>query len=123
MQNSIFSNHKDMVRALIKPAEHIAAEIDADKANLIHMVLGISGESGELLDAIKKHAIYNKTLDINNVIEELGDLEFYLEGLRQALNISREDTISANIKKLSVRYSEATYSDKAAQDRRDKEYE
>jgi len=83
------------------------------------MIMGISGEAGELLDAVKKCTIYRKPLDVPNVLEELGDLEFYLEGLRQILGISREQVLNQNIAKLRVRYGQK-YSDKAAQDRVDK---
>jgi NTP pyrophosphatase (non-canonical NTP hydrolase) len=92
----------------------------ADSAHLIHMIMGLCGETGELLDAIKKSVIYNKTLDIENVIEELGDIEFYLEGLRQSLGITRDETLSENISKLTVRYADLSYTDKAAQERADK---
>lgn len=85
-----------------------------------HAVSGISGEAGELLDAIKKAVIYRKPLDRVNVIEELGDIEFYLEHLRQVIGISREETIVANEAKLSVRYN-GKYSNQSAQDRKDKE--
>ena len=77
-------------------------------------------KQGELLDAIKKFVVYNKELDIANVIEELGDLEFYMEGLRQCLRISREETLRENMVKLGKRYREAVYSDKAANERADK---
>jgi NTP pyrophosphatase (non-canonical NTP hydrolase) len=80
----------------------------------------ICGEAGELFDAVKRAVIYRKDLDIANVIEELGDLEFYLEGLRQAYGLSREQTIEANIAKLSKRYESLSYSDTAAQTRADK---
>lgn len=46
-----------------------------------HALLGIIGELGELTDAHKKHAIYEKPLDRGNVIEELGDIRFYLQML------------------------------------------
>jgi hypothetical protein len=58
---------------------------------------------------------------MENVIEELGDLEFYMEGLRQELGISRDLTLDRNISKLSKRYHSATYSDSQAQERADKE--
>lgn len=109
-----------MVTALAKPGEQIIAELTPEKAHQLHMAVGVSGESGELLDAIKKAVIYNKPLDVENVIEELGDLEFYMEGLRQSLNITRHDTIVANIKKLGKRYSDGGYSNQQAQDRADK---
>ena len=112
-------NFKDMVKALAKDGNTLASEITGEDAHLMHMAIGISSESGELLDAIKKQVIYRKPLDKENVIEELGDLEFFMEGLRQGLSITREETISANIAKLGKRYSDG-YSDEAAQARADK---
>lgn len=111
---------EDMVSALAKDGDEIVQELTPNQAHNLHMAVGISGESGELLDAIKKYVIYNKDLDIENVVEELGDLEFYMEGLRQGLDITREETITANIKKLGVRYSGGVYSDVDAQVRADK---
>lgn len=113
-------NHAEMVKALAKPGEQIAAEMDGHCAHLIHMTLGICGEAGELLDGVKKAVIYRKPLDRENIVEELGDLEFYLEGLRQGCGITREETIEANIKKLGKRYEAFKYSDQAAQTRADK---
>lgn len=112
--------HSEMVSVLVKPGEDIIASLTPEKAHLWHMATGVAGEAGELLDAIKKHVIYNKPIDIENVIEELGDLEFYMEGIRQGLGITREQTIEQNIAKLSVRYHGLTYSDQKAQDRADK---
>lgn len=109
-----------MVRALAKPGDAIIASMTPESAHLLHMAVGISGEAGELLDAIKKSVIYNKPIDIVNVIEELGDLEFYMQGLRDALALNRSETIDATIKKLSKRYKGFEYSDQAAQDRADK---
>jgi len=83
------------------------------------MILGICGESGELLDAVKKAVIYRQDLDKDNVEEELGDIEFYLEGFRQRLGIKRLDTLRANIKKLKKRYP-FYYTNKAAKERKDK---
>lgn len=113
-------SHSDMVNALAKPGEQIAEEITADDAHIMHMAIGISGEAGELLDAIKKQVIYRKELDRENVIEELGDLEFYMEGLRQGLGITREQCLQANIDKLGTRYKNFKYSNQKAQDRADK---
>lgn len=112
--------HSEMVTALAKPGKVIADELTGNDAHLLHMAVGISGESGELLDAVKKASIYRKPIDRENVIEELGDLEFYMEGLRQGLDITREETLDANITKLGKRYEGHQYSDSAAQARADK---
>ena len=113
--------HSEMVTGLVKSGQTIKEEITAEDAALIHMIMGISGEVGELMDAVKKNVMYRKPLDMENVIEELGDIEFYLEGFRQALGVKREDTLAANIGKLGVRYKGFSYSDQAAQDRADKQ--
>ena len=84
------------------------------------MASATCGESGELFDAIKRWVLYEKPLDRANVVEELGDLEFYMEGLRQGLDITREETIAANCEKLGKRYAAGNFSNKAAQERADK---
>lgn len=111
--------YKEMVKALIKPGEDIVKTMTPEQANLWHLATGVSGEAGELLDAVKKHVIYNKPLDRVNVVEEIGDIFFYMEGVMQSLNISEEEVLHHNMDKLGVRYSSG-YSDKAAQERADK---
>jgi len=112
--------HQEMVKVLAKNGDTIAEELTGTEAHIIHMVMGISGEAGELLDAIKKATIYRKPIDMENVIEELGDIEFYMEGLRQKLNITRDETIVANMDKLGKRYEGFAYSDNSAKQRKDK---
>lgn len=112
-------NYEDFVSQRIKPGASIVEDVTAESMNLLHMAIGIAGEAGELLDAIKKHVVYNKKLDKANVIEELGDLEFYMQGLRSQLGLMRFEVLSANVDKLSKRYK-TQYTDKQAQERADK---
>lgn len=110
-----------MVTNLAKPGLDIIRQMTPDQAHMLHMAAGASGEAGELLDAIKRNAIYQKPLDRANVIEELGDIEFYLEGLRQTLGISRSETLRGNMDKLlKGRYKTGSYSDAQAIARADK---
>lgn len=111
--------HPELVRALAKPGEAILAELTPERCHLLHMAGCIGEEAGEVFGVIKKHVFYNKPLDLAKVIEELGDIEFYLEGLRQGLGIDRETVLQANIDKLSKRYAGLNYSDAAAQARVD----
>ena len=53
----------------------------ADHIN--HMCLGIVGEMGELVDAIKKAYVYGKGIDQTNIVEEVGDVSWYTAGLVQ----------------------------------------
>jgi NTP pyrophosphatase (non-canonical NTP hydrolase) len=113
------NKYSEFVKSRTKPSSNIVETFDASKAGLVHAMLGIETEAGELLDPIKKTVIYNKELDIDNIVEELGDLEFYMEMLRQELNLTREFVILKNMSKLKKRYP-TKYSDKDALERKDK---
>ena len=93
---------------------------DTKEMMLLHAALGICGEAGELGDAIKKSVIYGKPLDTANVIEELGDLRFYMEALAGILELRENSIIQHNVDKLSKRYKELKYSNEAAIAREDK---
>jgi len=112
----------NFVLSLLKPGSEIYDQMTPYKANIWHIATGISGEAGELLDAVKKYVAYNKPLDLDNVVEELGDLEFYMQAMREAVGVTREQVIQQNMLKLSKRYN-GSYSDKAAQERADKKEE
>ncbi|MCK9596684.1 nucleoside triphosphate pyrophosphohydrolase family protein [Candidatus Pacearchaeota archaeon] len=73
---------------------------------LMHAILGISTESGELVDAIKKYIFYNKSLNNINLVEEVGDLLWYIAIICDVLDISFEEVMKKNIAKLRVRYPE-----------------
>lgn len=114
------TDYSKMVSALAKSGAEILNELTPADAHALHMSVGISGEAGELLDAIKKGAVYRTGYDRDNIIEELGDLEFYMEGLRQGFGITRQETLDANVAKLAKQYAAGNYSDEAAQARADK---
>lgn len=120
MTSTLEQNHATMVKALAKDGAAILASLTPEKCHLNHMATGVATEAGELVDAVKKHVQYEKPLDRENVIEELGDLEFYMEGLRRGAGITREETLEANMKKLGKRYKDFQYSDQRAHDRADK---
>lgn len=104
--------YDNFVRNLIKP--------DTEAMMALHAGLGVCGEAGELADAIKKEYIYKKPRDLANVIEELGDLEWYMQAVRNHYGLTRENILQANADKLSVRYKQLKYSDEAAIERADK---
>ena len=109
-----------MTIALAKDGEDILKNLTPEQANLWHMATGIGGEAGEIEDCIKKHVIYQKPLDVENIKEELGDLLFYMSNLMQSVGLSFEEILQHNIDKLSVRYSSGKYSNAQAQERADK---
>lgn len=122
----MFKNYSEMVAKLAKDGKEIQDSMDSNKVHLMHMVMGISGEVGELMDVVKKHIAYDKPLDIENVLEELGDIEFYLEGFRKGLHdgghtaLGRVEILDMNMSKLSKRYHKGSFSNDQANDRADK---
>ena len=48
-----------------------------------HMALGVVGEMGEIVDQLKKAYIYSKPLDQVNIVEEVGDVAWYVAGVLQ----------------------------------------
>ena len=121
MKINLEKQFDEMTLALAKNGQDIINDLTPKKADLLHMAVGVSGEAGELLDAVKKAVIYNKEMDLENIIEELGDLEFYMSKIRQIVGITREEILQRNIDKLSVRYAKGKYSNGQAQERADKE--
>jgi NTP pyrophosphatase (non-canonical NTP hydrolase) len=71
-----------------------------------HAVDGLVTESGELVDALKRHRFYGKELDKVNLVEEAGDLCWYLSVLFDELGVSWEEAWDWNIRKLQKRFPE-----------------
>jgi NTP pyrophosphatase (non-canonical NTP hydrolase) len=112
--------YEQFVQSIVKPGHDILVQLTPLQASILHMAVGVSGEAGELLDAIKKHAVYQKQLDFDNVREEAGDILFYLTGLLNELGLTLNECIEANVEKLSKRYPEKRYTNEAAIARADK---
>ncbi len=93
-----------------------------ENAQLLHAVLGISGEAGELTDAVKKSVMYGKELDVKNVKEEAGDILWYMSLLLNAIGSSFDEVMQMNHDKLEKRYP-GGFTEKLAQARLDKQGE
>ena len=73
---------------------------------LINSALGIGGESGEVIDLIKKSAFHGHNLNVEKIKGEMGDVCWYLAEIATALNFNFEEVFTGNIEKLSKRYPE-----------------
>ena len=93
--------------------------ITPDMSALAHASIGIATESGELLDALKKHWVYEQSFDVENAVEEIGDLLFYIEAACQTLGVTMQACKDANVDKLKKRYPDG-YTNEAAKERADK---
>jgi NTP pyrophosphatase (non-canonical NTP hydrolase) len=101
--------------------DELGARLDESisQLRLLHGAMGISGEAGELMDAIKKHILYNKPLDVTNVKEELGDLCWYMALMLDQVGSSFDEVMKMNHDKLEKRFP-GGFTEKLAQQRLDK---
>lgn len=72
--------------------------------NLSNYALGLTGESGEVADAIKKTIYHGHQLDVDEIKKELGDVLHYVAGLADFLGLTLEEIAFGNIEKLKARY-------------------
>jgi NTP pyrophosphatase (non-canonical NTP hydrolase) len=95
-------------------AERIG-ELDQQGANIERLLtagVGINAEGGEFLEIIKKMIFQGKPWNEDNrehLIIELGDIMWYIAQATQALEISIDEVIARNVKKLERRYPEGTF--------------
>ena len=85
-------------------------ELDGQVANierLLTSAVGISAEGGEFTEIVKKMVFQGKPWNDANkhhLVTELGDIMWYVANACMALEISFDDVIATNVKKLEKRY-------------------
>ena len=102
------------------------SSLDGKGANihrLLTAAVGISAEGGEFMEIVKKMVFQGKPWDEHNrkhLIIELGDVMWYVAQACMALDISFDEVIEGNIKKLEKRYPggkfDINYSEVRAED-------
>lgn len=86
------------------------------KLRILHALIGINTENGELQDQFKKHIFYGRELDIVNIVEEIGDLFWYIAILCDEIETPFEEIWQKNIEKLKKRY-EGKFTETKAENR------
>ena len=77
-----------------------------DIGGILNGCLGLAGETGELLDMIKKWVFHNKEFDIEHAKKELGDVCWYIAMIAQSFGWNLDEIMKMNIDKLKARYPE-----------------
>ena len=80
-----------MVKALAKEGEAIISDMTPLSAHLLHMALGVAGEAAEITEHLFAVAVHNLPFDRVHFVKELGDMEFFLEGLVQRQSVAPID--------------------------------
>lgn len=92
--------------------------------DMLHAMIGVTTEAIELLqNTISILNGRSAVKDYSNIVEEMGDIYWYLAVLQRATGISEEKVKSKNIMKLRARYPEKFTTDDALNRDLDKEAE
>jgi NTP pyrophosphatase (non-canonical NTP hydrolase) len=71
---------------------------------LWYLALGLNGEAGEVADLVKKFERHAKPFDRQKMIDELGDVLWYLTVTAAAAGTNLVEVAKANVAKLEARY-------------------
>jgi NTP pyrophosphatase (non-canonical NTP hydrolase) len=83
----------------------LAASTDSNAGDaLVVAALGLAGEAGEFADRVKKIVAQGHALDRDALVDEAGDILWYLAKAARALDVSLEEIALRNGDKLAARY-------------------
>lgn len=71
---------------------------------ILNGILGLCGETGEVADHIKKATFQGHELNKGQLVNELGDVCWYIAIMATGLNVDLETVMKKNIEKLMKRY-------------------
>lgn len=90
----------DYQREVARTSKHPDAGADL----VIKDALGLAGETGEVVELIKKARFHGLPLDTDKLRSEIGDVLWYLTDLCAQAGITLADAAQANVAKLRARY-------------------
>ena len=93
--------------ALLSRITELDIEQDADVPRLLTAALGLTDESGEFTEVVKKIILQGKPYNEENIFHmkrELGDICWYLAQACMALDTTFDEIIEMNVDKLKARY-------------------
>ena len=108
--------------ALLSRITELDIEQDADVPRLLTAALGLTAESGEFTEVVKKILLQGKPYNEENVFHmkrELGDICWYLAQACMALDTTFDEIIEMNVEKLKARYPGGEFDVHQSENRKD----
>ena len=75
-----------------------------DLGGILNGCLGLSGETGEFNDMVKKWIFHEKSLDVDHAQKEVGDILWYIAMICHSFGWDMNQIMQMNIEKLKARY-------------------
>ncbi len=118
----VTSNESLDLAALLSRITELDIEQDADVPRLLTAALGLTAESGEFTEVVKKIILQGKPYNEDNVFHmkrELGDICWYLAQACMALDTTFDEIIEMNVDKLKARYPGGEFDVHKSENRKD----
>ena len=103
----VTSNESLNYAALLTRMNSLELENDCNVPQLLTAALGLTAESGEFTEVVKKIILQGKPYNEDNVFHmkrELGDICWYIAQACMALDTTFDEIIEMNVEKLKARY-------------------
>ena len=98
--------------------KRLGLRVNGEDVKIMHYLLGMSSEVGEVSDLFKKTIMRGEKIAAAQVVEEVGDLLWYVDRLLANFNSSIPEAFEANKRKLELRYPDG-FSVKDSKEKRD----
>ena len=108
--------------ALLQRITELDVEGDCDVPRLLTAALGLTAESGEFTEIVKKIILQGKPYNNENVFHmkrELGDICWYIAQACMALDTTFDEIIEMNVNKLEARYPGGSFDVHKSENRRE----
>ena len=110
--NSVTSIPSKDADAFIYRLQELGGDIAIQR--LLTAAVGISAESGEFMEIVKKMIFQGKPCNQDNLEHlkiELGDIMWYVAQACMALEVDMDEVLDTNIKKLEKRYPDGHFAE------------
>lgn len=104
---------RDYIKKALRTESQMVPIFDSNQSRILHAGLGMATEAAEFLDALKKHFFYGAPTDRTNLVEEMGDLFWYMAIASDALGVDFDEIQRRNVNKLKTRYPDKYTDEKA----------
>ena len=96
-----------------KEALRTASGMSKKYPRILNGLMGLNGEAGECIDILKKTEFQGHAFDPMKMVDELGDVLWYVAQLATGLGVTLEYVAQHNVDKLLARYPDGFDSEKS----------
>jgi NTP pyrophosphatase (non-canonical NTP hydrolase) len=96
-----------------KEALRTASGMSKEYPRILNGLMGLNGEAGECIDILKKTEFQGHAFDPMKMVDELGDVLWYVAQLATGLGVTLEYVAQHNVDKLLARYPDGFDSEKS----------